>query len=373
MLSSERYYQGVQMIQIEKRFQVFVSSTFRDLIEARQEIMQALLELDCIPAGMELFPAANDDQWTLIKKVIDDCDYYIVVIGGRYGSLGPDGKSYTQMEYEYAVQQRKPVIAFLHKDPTSLPATHVESHDQGRQKLAAFRTLAQTRMCKFWMSPADLGSVVSRSIVKLVKTHPGIGWVKADTIPESSNADEVLSLKRQIEELQLKILATDQAAAIKQSNLAQGSDPQLIEFHFDAFEKDSGKVSNHGAAKAYTWDEIFGGISPTLFEPCSDETLKIGVGNFILETAWKEVARLPYVQGKKLGEFTIDVASYDTIKVQLLVLGLIAKSAHQNHAGGASRLYYALTPAGEELMLQLRAVRKAAKPTVPTSFKAKAN
>ena len=54
---------------MDTRYQVFVSSTFEDLQEERQEVMHALLELDCMPSGMELFPAANDDQWTLIKKV----------------------------------------------------------------------------------------------------------------------------------------------------------------------------------------------------------------------------------------------------------------------------------------------------------------
>lgn len=48
--------------------------------------------------GMELFPAANEDQWTLIKGVIDDCDYYIVVIGGRYGSVSDIRLSYTEIE-----------------------------------------------------------------------------------------------------------------------------------------------------------------------------------------------------------------------------------------------------------------------------------
>src|SRR6266853_1961238 len=61
---------------MDKRYQVFVSSTFNDLQEERQEVMQALLELDCMPAGMELFPAANETQLNLIKRVIDDCDYY---------------------------------------------------------------------------------------------------------------------------------------------------------------------------------------------------------------------------------------------------------------------------------------------------------
>src|SRR5215212_464088 len=68
------------MADTHKKYQVFVSSTFEDLQLERQEVMHALLELDCIPLGMELFPAANEDQWTLIKKVIDDCDYYIVIV-----------------------------------------------------------------------------------------------------------------------------------------------------------------------------------------------------------------------------------------------------------------------------------------------------
>lgn len=38
------------------------------------------------------------------------------IIGGPYGSLGPEGKSYTEMEYEYEISNKKPVIAFLHGD-----------------------------------------------------------------------------------------------------------------------------------------------------------------------------------------------------------------------------------------------------------------
>ena len=75
--------------------------------------MHALLELDCIPAGMELFPAANDDQWTVIKEVIDECDYYIVIVAGKYGSVGRDGISYTEKEYRYAIETNKPVLVFL--------------------------------------------------------------------------------------------------------------------------------------------------------------------------------------------------------------------------------------------------------------------
>ena len=187
---------------MDKRYQVFVSSTYTDLLKARQEVMQALLELDCIPAGMELFPAADDDQWTLIRRVIDDCDYYIVIIAGRYGSTGPGEKSFTQLEYEYAISQGKPVIAFLHKEPGMLPADDTEKDPQQANKLTDFRNLAQKKMVRYWTTPADLGSVVSRSLIKLIKSNPATGWVKADLLASQEATEEILELRRQVDELQ---------------------------------------------------------------------------------------------------------------------------------------------------------------------------
>jgi hypothetical protein len=35
---------------LEKRYQVFISLTFQDLQNARQEVSQALLRADCLPA-----------------------------------------------------------------------------------------------------------------------------------------------------------------------------------------------------------------------------------------------------------------------------------------------------------------------------------
>src|ERR1700710_3079374 len=98
-----------------KRYQVFVSSTFLDLQAEREAVVSALLQMDAFPAGMELFPATDDDAWTLIKRVINESDYYLLVIGGKYGSIDPETElSFTEKEYDYAVEQGKPVMAFLH-------------------------------------------------------------------------------------------------------------------------------------------------------------------------------------------------------------------------------------------------------------------
>src|ERR1700746_1817796 len=108
------------------RYQVFVSSTYADLREERQQATQAILEAGCFPSGMELFPASDDTQWELIKRVIEETDYYVVIVAGRYGSLGPEGRSYAEMEYDYAVEKGIPVLGFVRENIGDIPSNHVE-------------------------------------------------------------------------------------------------------------------------------------------------------------------------------------------------------------------------------------------------------
>lgn len=166
---------------MEKRYQVFISSTFQDLKNARQEVSQALLRADCFPAGMELFPAADEEQFEFIKTIIDQSDYYILISAGRYGSIHPEtGLSYTEMEYDYAVETGKPIIRLLHKDPfNELKGQFIEQTVKYRKLLERFRSkLTQKSLVKFWNEPHELGEAVSHSLHRLIKTKPAIGWVR---------------------------------------------------------------------------------------------------------------------------------------------------------------------------------------------------
>ena len=254
--------------------------------------MHALLELDCMPAGMELFPAANDDQWTLIKKVIDDSDYYIVIIGGRYGSVGEDGISYTEKEYQYALSMGKPIIAFLHKDTGTLQANRTEQTEDGKKKLHAFRDLAQKKMCKYWASTAELGSVVSRSLIQLIKSTPGIGWIKADQV-SSEKANEILRLRQLVDELQNKIERSRITAPKGSNQLAQGNDEFIVHFSISchsycsklAFENedDDSYSKNFDDELAIAWNKIFSEVAPHLMDECSEKHLRNNFNIFLAQ------------------------------------------------------------------------------------------
>ncbi|SDU01987.1 protein of unknown function [Stappia sp. ES.058] len=185
---------------MHKRYQVFISSTFNDLKSARHEVSQALLETDCFPAGMELFPAADDEQMDFIKKIIDQSDYYLLIIAGRYGSQDPTTKlSYTEMEYDYAVKKRKPIIALIHQNPDEIPLSQSEKNEEDRKKLAAFRQKVQTgRIVKYWKTPSELGK---EAIVSLnwAKNHkPATGWVRADGIATKDAELRISELEKEL-------------------------------------------------------------------------------------------------------------------------------------------------------------------------------
>src|SRR5258708_2299058 len=97
---------------MKKKLQVFVSSTFTDMVAERQAAVEAILRAGHIPAGMELFAAGDESQLDTIRRWIDDSDVFMLLLGGRYGSIEPkSGKGYIELEYEYAITKRKPLFA----------------------------------------------------------------------------------------------------------------------------------------------------------------------------------------------------------------------------------------------------------------------
>lgn len=189
------------------RHQVFVSSTFTDLREERQRVAEALLQIDCIPAGMELFPAADAEQFEFIKTIIDDCDYYVVVIGGRYGSLSAEGLSYTELEYRYASSKGVPVLAFLHEAPGSIPIDRSELDPALRAKLEAFKQdLRNKRLSASWKTSDDLVTKVVTSMVRARKMHPRPGWIRGDQAASKKLLHELIEAKSHIAHLQTELV-----------------------------------------------------------------------------------------------------------------------------------------------------------------------
>jgi hypothetical protein len=169
----------------QRKFQVFVSSTYNDLQIERQAAVSAILKAGHIPAGMELFAAGDKSQMDVIRRWIDDSDIYMLILGGRYGSVeDTTGLSYTELEYDYAISQGKPLFAIvideneLERRVKSIGLSIDEREHP--EKMMAFRKKVMSRMCSIFVDTKDIRGAVYESLHEINQTRDLVGWVKAD-------------------------------------------------------------------------------------------------------------------------------------------------------------------------------------------------
>lgn len=189
---------------MEKKYQIFISSTFKDLKTARLKVRDAILSMYHFPVGMEMFGALDEDQWDVIKRDIDASDYYVLIIGKMFGSEVPgEGISYTQKEYRYAVEQGIPVLAFLMKDDADVAKTFQETDKDRIDKLKDFRKEVETgRVVSFWSNPDELAGQVISSLSRQIARKQRPGWIRASEFDIEKSHAELLELTEKVRELE---------------------------------------------------------------------------------------------------------------------------------------------------------------------------
>ena len=193
--------------ELAAKYQVFVSSTYGDLKDERDRVIQGILELGHIPVGMEMFSAADEEQWQIIARHIEESDYYVVIVAHRYGSLVGD-ISYTRKEYEYALTKGVPVIGFVIDPEAAWPGDRIDTDPLDIQRLREFKELVATKPVGFWRGADDLYGQASVALVKAMAANPRTGWIRATsgvrpevTAEISRLSSENATLRRRIEEL----------------------------------------------------------------------------------------------------------------------------------------------------------------------------
>ncbi|WP_020593135.1 DUF4062 domain-containing protein [Kiloniella laminariae] len=190
----------------DKRFQVFISSTYEDLKAERRAVEDVIISTGDFPVQMEGFPAADEDQFEFIKSLIDQCDYYVLILAGRYGTVAENGLSYTEKEYRYAVSRGVPVLVMLHAERGRIPADKTEQTEVGKQQLDKFIAEAsQGRIRKDWSTVDGLKLAVREALDHAKRTKPRIGWVRGDSVASLEVLNELNKLRKENENLKNNI------------------------------------------------------------------------------------------------------------------------------------------------------------------------
>lgn len=328
------------------RHQIFVSSTFTDLIAERAEVIQAIWELDCIPTGMEAFVASNEDQWQVIKRVIDECDYYVLIIGARYGSLTDDGISYTEKEYRYAKKIGLPVLAFVHGEPDNIPVGKVDRDQTLAQKLDEFRTeVMADHPIRKWASATELGGLVSRSLVREIKVNPRPGWIRNDGSSPIALLERINKLTE--ENTALGEQLASHSSAFADETLESGDDKIVIKGTRTQRNNDTYNIKRTGWQASTSWNAIFRHIGPSLINETTEDELRAMISGF--NVFQKTDERVQHAE--------VNQASWSEILIQLRALGLITQGRKKRGVNDKGS-YWSITPKGDSLLVSLLARRK---------------
>lgn len=323
------------------KYQIFVSSTFEDLKEERELVIKAILEMGHIPVGMEMFSAGDEEQWKLIQRQIDDCDYYIVIAAHRYGSL--DGKiGYTEKEYDYAYSKGIPTLGFVISENAEWPVSKSDTDTEKKLKLDNFKSKIKKKLISYWINKEDLYGKVSISLMKQFTTNPGIGWIKANELvgPEvltelSRLSKENSSLRNEISELNQKFISEE---ANKYEKIISTLNNHKIDIYF--YYKDGKDWEDE---KEFDFLNIFKLIAPELMVEKSTKDTAYYFG----------LMRKPNKDRDIRDSFPIPSNTMKSIFADLVVLDLV-KPSDKKHSLKDSNEYWTITEEGKIVFKEIR-------------------
>ncbi|HWZ22596.1 MAG TPA: DUF4062 domain-containing protein [Cytophagaceae bacterium] len=323
------------------KYQIFVSSTFEDLKDERELVIKAILEMGHIPVGMEMFSAGDEEQWKLIQRQIDDCDYYIIIAAHRYGSL--DGKiSYTEKEYDYAFSKGIPILGFVIAEKADWPINRSDTDTEKKKKLDSFKSKIKKKLISFWINKEDLYGRVSIALMKQFTTNPAVGWIKANELvgPEvltelSRLSKENSNLRDEINLLTLKI-STEETNNYDKIISTLNNHKAEISFYYEGGLKWEDE-------KEFNFLEIFQLIAPELMVEKSTKDTAYYIGFMKKPNKDRDLRK----------EYPIPNNMMKKIFADLVVLDLV-KPSYKKHSLKDTNDYWTITDEGRNVYKAIR-------------------
>ena len=323
------------------KYQVFVSSTYDDLRKEREQVIKAVLEMGHIPVGMEMFSAADEEQWKLIARQIEQADYYVVIVAHRYGSV-VDGLSYTEKEYDYAVLKGIPVLGFIIDESAPWPADRMEVDLTKKCALDQFKAKLRSKPVGLWTTSEDLYGKFSIALIKLITTTPRTGWAPASQVISPEVMIELSRLSRENAQLRHVVDAKtskEEAVAAREKTLRTLARNTIkVKIWYQGM-----KDWDETEVLESTLHRLFDYLGPELAVEKSVE----GSASFIALMFNRDDTRKP------------KHVPYNTLKgwfSDLMTLGLVEPS-RKRHPVSDKAEYWALTEEGRETLQLLRKSR----------------
>jgi hypothetical protein len=325
---------------VDRVFQVFISSTSIDLQDERQAVSNTLAKAGYIPAGLELFPATDQQQLAYIKRIIDRSDYYVAIAGSRYGSLSDNGLSFIEEEFEYARSKDIPILAFLPDNPGSIGVGKTETDARLKEKLDAFKARLSTgRIVEFWSNENDLCMKVVLAVATAVNLKPGVGWIRGDQAIDPKVIQELERLRIQNADYCQKLADLNRDELSTNPTLVTSADSVTVELL--VYRSEEGFPDS--VSRTISLSDLFVGLYDHLLKSPSEAYVRELVGYW-------------YRQNVHISDYCeLDEKSAIVIRDKLEALGLI--KSRSIIAGFSNHIAWSVTEKGKRFLESRRALR----------------
>jgi tetratricopeptide (TPR) repeat protein len=190
------------------RIDVFISSTSIDLPEYRAAVRDAILTLGLYPSGMENWTVQDESSFELCKRKVDEAEIFVGIYAYRYGWCPPghDGKSITELEYDWATARGIPRLCFVMHRDHPFPDSRREDNAEAQAKLKAFKDRVQSRVVGYFTTPDNLVTQLLPSLIetsnKLIEELTPPKTVNCNFVPNPEHfvgrTDELVALRKSL-------------------------------------------------------------------------------------------------------------------------------------------------------------------------------
>jgi hypothetical protein len=315
---------------IDKRYHVFISTTGADMQPERLVLAQTLASLGFFSWGLE---ARTPLTTAFARRQIDDCDYFVLLLGSRYGELSASGVSYLHLEYIYAITKQKPILVIMHESPESRAPEIQESTKEGQRKFEDFRRQLQRErdMVVTFREPRELEVILRHAMPQLTQRYPSLGWVRPNDAPMQALQLENERLRQKNVELMASAGRTRSIAGAlstldEQISAAGGGESSILDvpivrgdeimsFDYRVHAYQDGNFRELRPRRQMTWNELLIAVGPGFCPPAPEEKFARLLNEYLNISALRDVQEtIP--RAHATARCQINVRALHAIKVQ---------------------------------------------------------
>lgn len=332
---------------IDKRYHVFICSSGTDMQAERVVLSQALVSQGFFSWGLEQRTPLTT---AFARRQIDDCDYFILLLGSCYGDLSASGVSYMHLEYIYAVTKQKPIIILMHEDPDGRPTELQEKTAEGRSKFKDFRQQLQRErdVVASYRNARDLEMAVRHVMPQMVERTPAHGWIRPQNTQQLQ--DEIDQLRQKVAQLEMQtgVVKSDPFLQIPR---VHRNDAFTFDYKMHAYQ--DGNFKELRPQRVMKWGDILAVLGPGFSPPAPEENFSRIMNEYLNQTSLAD-AREILPRAHATARSQVNIRALHTIKLQLKQNDWISPVGRDDR----QRLLWALTATGEKLLTEIINARR---------------